>query len=145
MAVDREKIAARISEIQTAVDRLESYAAMDVREFLSSHEHVAAAKYYLLTMIEGCISICTHIAAKEIHKVPDGYGACFKLLSDHKLIGSELGNSLGRMAGFRNLLIHHYWDINDQKVHRFINSGLKDIKNYVEIIGEKYLKKNSTA
>lgn len=140
MPVDREKIAARISEIQTAVDRLERYAAMDLHEFLSSDEHVAAAKYYLLTTIEGCISICTHIAAKEIHKVPEGYGVCFKLLSDHKLIGRELCESLGRMAGFRNLLIHHYWDIDNQKTYQFISSGLKDVKSYIEIIGEKYLK-----
>jgi len=143
MAVDREKIAARISEIQISIDRLEGYAAMDVDRFISGDEHVAAAKYYMLTMIEGCISICTHISAKEIHRVPDGYGACFKLLADHKLIGIELCANLGKMAGFRNLLIHHYWDIDDQKIHQFITSGIKDVKRYIEIIGVKYLKGSS--
>lgn len=139
MAVDKEKVAKRISEVQTAVDHLEGYASMDIKEFLAADEKVAAAKYYLLTMIEGCITICTHISTKELHKVPEGYSSCFSLLAERNLIDLELGNRLGKMAGFRNLLIHHYWDIDDQKVYQFIKSGLVDVKEYIETIGVKYL------
>lgn len=140
MSVDKEKTAKRISEIQIAMDRLKQYASMNVKTFIKDDEKVAAAKYHLLTVIEGCISICTHISTKEIHKIPEGYGACFKLLADNNIIDSDLGNNLSKMAGFRNLLIHQYWNIDDQKVHQFIVSGLDDIKTYIKLVGDKYLK-----
>ncbi|MBI4745550.1 MAG: DUF86 domain-containing protein [Deltaproteobacteria bacterium] len=140
MPVDREKIAQRISEIQAAIDSLEGYAVMDAARFLSDGERVAAAKYHLLTMIEGCMSICTHIATKQMHKVPEGYGTCFKLMSEGRVIDDGLSDSLSRMAGFRNLVIHQYWAIDNHKVHKFIGPGIKDVKRYIQIVGEKYLR-----
>lgn len=140
MPVDRERIASRISEVQVAMEQIEKYAVMDAGEFVSNSEKVAAAKYHLLTMMEGCISICTHIATREIHKVPEGYGTCFKLLAENNLIDCELGNSLSRMAGFRNLLIHQYWEIDNHKVHKYIISGKEDVKTFIQIMGNRYLK-----
>jgi uncharacterized protein YutE (UPF0331/DUF86 family) len=140
MSVDRERIASRISEVQVAMEQLEKYAVMDADEFISNSEKVAAAKYHLLTMIEGCISICTHITTREIHKVPEGYGSCFKLLADNKLIDDELGNSLSKMVGFRNLLIHQYWEVDNHKVHKYIISGKEDVKMFIRIIANRYLK-----
>mgnify|MGYP001566390733 CR=1 FL=1 len=140
MSVDRERIASRISEVQVAMEQLEKYAVMDTDEFVSNSEKVAAAKYHLLTMIEGCISICTHIATRTIHKVPEAYGTCFKLLAENNLIDEELGNSLSRMAGFRNLLIHQYWEVDNHKVHEYIISGKEDVKTFIRIIGNRYLK-----
>jgi len=83
VSVDKEKIAQRISDIQTAICNLAKYAKMDEGEFLSDDEKMAAAKYYLIAMIEGCISLCTHILAKDLHKVPDTYTTCFKILADN--------------------------------------------------------------
>ncbi|MBI5746869.1 MAG: DUF86 domain-containing protein [Nitrospirae bacterium] len=140
MSVDRERIASRISDVQVAMEQLEKYAVMDADEFVSNSEKVAASKYHLLTMIEGCISICTHIAAREIHKVPEGYGTCFKLLAENNLIDEELANSLSRMAGFRNLLIHQYWEIDNHNVHKYIISGKEDVKTFIQITGDRYLK-----
>ncbi len=140
MPADKEKIAKRISEIQTAVDHLRRYTSLDVKEFLSNDEQIAAAKYHLLIMIEGCISICTHISTKELHRIPEGYSTCFDILTENNIIDSELGSRLQKMAGFRNLLIHQYWEIDNQKVYRFIKSDIADVARYIEIIGQKYLK-----
>ncbi|MEK6657328.1 MAG: DUF86 domain-containing protein [Nitrospirota bacterium] len=140
MPADKEKIAKRISEIQAAIDHLRKYTELDVKEFISNDEQVAAAKYHLLIMIEGCISICTHISTKALHKVPEGYSACFDILTNHNIIDSELGNRLQKMTGFRNLLIHQYWEIDNQKVYRFIKSDIEDVISYIKVIGQKYLK-----
>ena len=140
MPVDKEKVAARISEILIAIDNLKRYAAMNIKDFLANDEQVAATKYHLLTMIEGCISLCTHISTKELHMVPEGYGTCFDLLAGHKILDDKLVSSLKKMAGFRNLLTHQYWDIDNRKVHSFIKAGSKDVEKFIEIISERYIK-----
>ena len=139
MSIDKDKMAQRISDIQCAITNLVKYARMDEDEFLNDDEKIAAAKYYLIAMIEGCISICTHISAKDLHKVPDAYTTCFKILADNNILSEELAINLAKMSGFRNLLIHRYWEIDDKKVHQYINTELEDIHTYLKIVGDKYL------
>lgn len=140
MAVDKEKIAERISDIQSSIGKIEKYADMDEREFLLSDEKIAAAKYHLIAIIEGCFSICTHIAAKEMHKAPDGYAACFKMLAESKVLPEPLSGNLAKMTGFRNLLIHRYWEIEDKKVYQYLKTEIVNIREYLKIVAERYLR-----
>ena len=139
MSIDKEKIAQRISEIQLAISNLERYAKMDESEFLGDDEKIAAAKYHLIAIIEGCISICTHISVKEMHKVPDGYATCFKMLADNKVLSEALASNLARMVGFRNLLIHKYWEIDEKKVYQYIKTEIGKIQEYLKIVRDRYL------
>lgn len=41
------------------------------------------------------------------------------------------------MARFRNRLIHIYWDIDDERIHGFIQEDLEDVPAFVEIILER--------
>lgn len=90
-------------------------------------------------MIEGCISLCTHISAKELHKVPDAYTTCFKILADNNILSEVLANSLAKMAGFRNLLIHRYWEIDNKKVYQYIKTERMNVHEYLKIVSNKFL------
>ncbi len=140
MGLDKEKIAQRISEVQSAISSLEKYAKMNEAEFLNNDEKIAAAKYHLIAMIEGCVSICTHITAKELHKAPDGYTTCFKMLADNKILPEDIAGNLSKMAGFRNLLIHQYWEIENKKVYQYMNIEMENVKEYLKIVKGRYLK-----
>lgn len=140
MAVDKQNIAEKISDIQSSIAKIEKYADMDEKKFLVNDEKIAAAKYHLIVIIEGCISICTHISAKEIHKAPGSYAACFKILADNKILPEPLADNLAKMTGFRNLLIHRYWEIEDRKVYQYLKTEMANIREYVKIVAERYLK-----
>lgn len=140
MPVDKQNIAEKISDIQSSIAKIEKYADMDEKEFLVNDEKIAAAKYHLIAIIEGCISICTHISAKEIHKAPGGYAACFKILADNKILPEPLADNLAKMTGFRNLLIHRYWEIEDKKVYQYLKTEMANIREYVKIVAERYLR-----
>lgn len=140
MGVDKEKIAQRVSEIQLAISNLERYAKTDESEFLGDDEKIAAAKYHLIAVIEGCISICTHISVKEMHKVPDGYATCFKILADNKVLSETLASNLGKMVGFRNILIHKYWEIDNKKVYQYIKTEIGNVWEYLTIVRDRHLR-----
>ncbi|MGR3309133.1 MAG: type VII toxin-antitoxin system HepT family RNase toxin [Candidatus Brocadiales bacterium] len=140
MGIDKEIIAQRISEVQSAISSLEKYAKIDESEFLGDDEKIAAAKYHLISIIEGCISICTHISVKELHKVPDGYATCFKILADNKILSDALATNLAKMVGFRTLLIHRYLQIEDKKVYQYIKTEVGNIQEYLRIVRDKYLR-----
>ena len=90
-------------------------------------------------MIEGCISLCTHIAAKEFHKVPESYADCFTTLFEKDIIDEKLALRLSKMVGFRNLLIHRYWDIDDNKVYTYMKNDISIVKDYLSLVKKRYL------
>jgi len=43
------------------------------------------------------------------------------------------------MAKFRNLLVHLYWKIEEEKVYELIQSELDDFNEFIEQIARRYL------
>lgn len=73
-------------------------------------------KYLFVTMIEGCLDVAQHIAASEKLGVPDSNADAIRLLGRHDIIAGDLADTLARAAGFRNVLVHGYADVDDDVV-----------------------------
>jgi len=131
MKFNIDLIKRRVSEIKSSIDGLGSLALMDKERFLSDPNACDAAKYKLLVAIEAALSICNHINAKISKKVPETYADCFIILGESGVISSELAERLAKMAKFRNMLIHIYWEIDNVKVYDIINQDLNDLRMYI--------------
>jgi uncharacterized protein YutE (UPF0331/DUF86 family) len=131
MKFNIDLIKRRVSEIKNSIEGLESLALLEKDKFLSDSNARDAAKYKLLLAIEASLSICNHINAKISKKVPETYADCFIILGDSGIISSELAEHLAKMAKFRNILIHVYWEIDDSKVYDIINQDLNDLRMYI--------------
>ena len=46
------------------------------------------------------------------------------------LLPQALANRLARAARLRNLLVHRYWEIDDERVHQSVREGLKDFEEF---------------
>ena len=124
----------RFGEIRDSISTLRQYSDVTVEEFLINETVVAASKYTLLIAIEAAISICNHLAARMLHKSPDSYAACFTVLGSGGIITNELSDRLASMAGFRNLLVHVYDQIDDRRVWEILRSDLRDLEEYVDAV-----------
>ena len=103
---------------------------MDSGEFLGSYKDVQAAKYSLLEIIECCIDIASHIIAAKSMGRAEEYRGMFYLLGENGVIEKDLGEKLGDMAGFRNLLVHRYGDVDNEVVLEMIQSELSDVVEF---------------
>lgn len=101
---------------------------------------LGSIKYNLIVAIQGCIDICSHIVAKEYARAPGDYGDCFRVLKETKILDEQLGERLIKMARFRNLLVHLYWEVDNRRVYEIIRNDLADIEDFLKKIGQ-YLKK----
>ena len=59
---------------------------------------------------------------------------CFEVLGENNLLDKELCQNLVKMARFRNLLIHKYWNIDEKKVYYFAKNNLSDFEKFIEAI-----------
>lgn len=94
------------------------------------------ACYRLLVAIEAAIQICFHICAQRLHRVPEEYAECFAILGEAGILPLELSRNLQKMARFRNLPVHMYWEIDYERVYEILWKNLGDLREFVRTIGE---------
>jgi len=129
--VDPARLRDLLTRIESRVERLESYGQRSEGEFIGDEEGTAAAKYYLLTAIEDALAVANHIIASEGYRGPADYADAFRVLTEEGVLNGELGVRLEAMARFRNLLVHGYAKVDDQRVHGFLRTDLRDLASYV--------------
>lgn len=135
MTLNRDLIRARFNDIQQSLDRLEAIRALALEDFLADQDVRDIARYRLLIAIEAALQICYHVCARRLQRVPEDYAGCFALLGTAGLLAGQLSQDLQRMARFRNVLVHVYWDIDESQVHAILQSNLDDLRVFVEEIG----------
>lgn len=115
--IDKDKITAYISEIKVALDNLKNYAKLDRQTFLSSPVSIRDTKYSFIIAGQAAIDLCYHLTAKLLKKAPSDYGNCFELLIETDKFNKETLKCMAVMARFRNLLVHHYIKVDDERVY----------------------------
>jgi len=139
MEVDKERIVSLIGEIEKALSILKEYGQKEKKALIADLKSLGSVKYYLMIAIEACVDIGNHIIAKERVGVPESYSDCFKMLGDKNVISRDLSEKLINMAKFRNLLVHLYWKVNDEKIYEILQSELDDFDEFIKQIARRYL------
>lgn len=130
MSLNADLVRARCAEIEDSVCRLERFKDLPRDEFLANQDTLDLACYRLLVAIEAALALCYHISAKRLHKVPEEYAECFRLLQEDGMLGADESSRLQQMARFRNLLVHMYWKIDYGRVHDVIQQNLDDLRAF---------------
>lgn len=90
-------------------------------------------KYLFVTTIEGCIDVAQHICASDSLGAPDTNAAALRLLGENGIISVDLSYRLARAAGFRNVLVHQYTDVDDSIVTESLEQ-LDDFRSFVSSV-----------
>lgn len=130
MNLNHDLVRNRCSEITDSLARLEKIGLLSKEAFLQDQDTKDIASYRLLIAIEAALSLCYHISSKRLQKVPESYADCFQLLGDADLIPGDLSTNLQKMARFRNLLVHVYWDVDEEALFTVIKSHLGDLRKF---------------
>lgn len=135
MPINPELLRTRAREIREGVSTLRLAGALPLLDFLRNLDLRDATLYRLLVAIEAAQSICNHLAAQVASRAPDSLPDCFQALQESGVIEAPLAGRLGRMARFRNLLVHRYWEVDYARVHRMLSEDLGDLELYLEQVG----------
>ncbi|GAB4108625.1 MAG: DUF86 domain-containing protein [Acidobacteriota bacterium] len=134
MQLNEDLVAARCQEISDSLSRLERFRSVSREAFLTDQDMLDLACYRLLIAIEAALSLCYHVSARRLKKVPEDYAECFECLREGGVISSDLCRRLQQMARFRNLLVHVYWKIDYNQVYDEIQDHLGDLREFAAAI-----------
>jgi len=141
MSLNDEHIEARIREVNDAIQMLRDLTAKAFGE-LTAHERLSM-RYLLIQLVEAASSICIHILLSTFNEGTEGFPECFARLGIKGVIPGDLASRLSSAARLRNLLVHRYWVINDEKVYESAKKGLKDFEDFAAHV-RGFLKRDKT-
>jgi len=130
-----DKVRKITSEILLSLERLEELQRLPKDLFLSDPHKIGSAKYNFIVAIEGVIDLCNHVIARNAFRTPEDYADTFRVMAERGALDMQFTSTLTQMARFRNRLVHIYWEVEDNELHRILQSHLEDIREFLKKFG----------
>jgi uncharacterized protein YutE (UPF0331/DUF86 family) len=124
----------KLADLETYINQMQEYSTITVKEYSKDWKIQRIVERTLQMMIELCVDITNHVIADKKYRVPTSYGDTFKVLEEEGLISDEQCNTMKKMAQFRNIIVHHYDNIDETIVVNILRQNLKDFLEYRDSI-----------
>lgn len=129
---DPELVAKKLALIETCVQQLRSLAKPEaIREDVREERFV---EHTLQIAIQAALDVASHIVSDDRLGEPETNRELFDLLVKSKRLPSPLASTLRDMAGFRNVIVHGYQDIDLAVVEDVLRNHLEDLLAFVSAI-----------
>jgi uncharacterized protein YutE (UPF0331/DUF86 family) len=133
--VDQFVVAARVVKIREYVALLRKIRGLaDERHFVNDPLIYGNAERYLQLAIQAVLDISHHIVADRDLPLPADSKSLFELLARQRVISKALSVKLAAMAGFRNILVHEYLEINRHRVYQALTTDLRDFESFIRAV-----------
>jgi len=108
----------KLDKMRETTPRDAFLADSDVQDIVERNLHLA---------IESVLDVGQHIISSSGWKPAEEYAGVFKILADRGVIDNSLLARLAGMAGFRNLLVHEYAEIDHLQVFDILKNHFEDL------------------
>ncbi len=130
--MDRELIAKRLAFIETCLRELRTNARLEVLETdLKEQRYV---EHTLQLAIQAALDVASHVVSEDRLGEPRTNRELFELLARHQSLEVGLSKRLSAMAGFRNVLVHGYTDVDLGIVRDVVLNRLVDLDDFVSAV-----------
>lgn len=131
--IDAQVVRRHLIALDEALVTLRTYGGVPASDLESDREKRWVVERGLQLCAQNVLDIATHIAAGTGHDVPD-YGAAIDRLVDAAVLPKEFAARFRALAGFRNVLVHGYLDVDMTVVHRLLNDDLEDFTEFARYV-----------
>lgn len=91
-------------------------------------------EHTLQVAIQSALDVASHIVSDRRLGEPRTNAELFDLLTRDGWIAPALAEDLRRMAGFRNVLVHGYDDVDLRVVHDVVANHLDDLLTFADAV-----------
>lgn len=134
MVVDREMVERRLRKLEEYVSFLRELQKVSFDEFLSEHMIQASVERDLQLVIECVLDIGNHIIAAMGYREPARYQDVILILGEEGVLPQDFVQRFALVAGFRNILVHDYLELDKEMVYEKLQTGLEDFEEFAKYI-----------
>jgi uncharacterized protein YutE (UPF0331/DUF86 family) len=92
----------------------------------------------LFAAVQACLELASHVVSSEGYGVPGTLAESFTLLERQAVIDARLADLLRKMAGFRNIFVHRYAEIDRAVIDRIVKNNLGDLRRFATVITDRF-------
>lgn len=134
--LDIERIKDKLSELQSYLIELEEDIPDSMDEYLEQRITKRACERTFQLACEDVLDICNLIIAGRGFMLPKDNRDAIGKLTENKIIPEKLSSRLQDMVSFRNLLVHRYGKVDDNRVYFHLKEETIDLYKFIEVIDD---------
>lgn len=139
--LDIDLMRRKLSRLNMYLEKLRPISQKTLAEYKSDFYLKSSAERLIQLIVECATDINNHVVVETGNRPPEDYSVSFIRAQDAGLISRELAERLKGSAGMRNVLVHEYMEIDDEKVYSAIPPAIKEYKEYIKQVDE-FIDKN---
>ena len=136
------RILAQLQTLDEALMAWERYLAEIPFDKFAQDKDIQYMVYHaMLLSIQASIDLATGIAVMKTPRRPGTYRETFHILGKFGVIPEGLAGEMSKLAGFRNILVHEYTDLDVTRVYSILTNEFKTMASFRTLIKE-FVKQN---
>ncbi len=132
--VDKILILRKLAELEEYLGQVKEYASITVDRYSKDWKAQRVVERTLQMMIEICADVAGHIISDKGYRVPATYADTFRVLHENGILNKHLFETMEKMAKFRNIIVHHYDEVDTEIVVGILRKDLNDFSAYKDAI-----------
>lgn len=124
------RVLSHLIELDESLKDWERYQRFSMDDFRTDRDKRNMILHAMLVSIQAAIDVSSHLISQKGLGRPTVYRETFDILARSNLIPEELAADLSDLAGFRNVLVHIYWDLNLEEVYSILQNDLKTLRSF---------------
>ncbi|MEK7122746.1 MAG: DUF86 domain-containing protein [Patescibacteria group bacterium] len=133
--LNRDRLRDLIEDIESCRHELQRLTDCEREDFEKNNDLYATTEHYFRRALEGILTAGTHILSRLPTETKD-YTEIITELGRRGIISEEFAQRNKGLAGYRNRLVHLYWDVSSQEMFDTIKEHLDDISVFAESYAE---------
>lgn len=129
--VDRELLAERAASVTRHLDRVADHLPADPAALTPLSAATDTVVLHLWQAVQVVIDLAVSSCVRVGLGSPPTYGDAFRTLAAAGVVDAELAARLARAAGFRNLVVHAYAELDPRRLHAIASAGPADLRAFL--------------
>lgn len=135
------EIASKLEMLRKYVGILRNYQKHGIEDLEEDITFRGAVERYLEVALECALDMGEMIISAERLEKPESYREVIELLGKNNILPREFSEKFAPAAGFRNILVHGYAEVDVEKLYEFLQNNLEDFDEFSKHVA-KYLEKS---
>lgn len=130
MDVNKGYVRKIISDIGESIEAILNYTSKPYEKMSEAKRY--AVRYNIIVVAEAISASAVRFARRLYNEEPETPAYALSILRDRSLLIGFEYEDLIRLVRLRNLLVHRYWIIDDEKIYTSIKNNFKSVGNLLE-------------
>ncbi|GAB6063266.1 type VII toxin-antitoxin system HepT family RNase toxin [Deferrisoma palaeochoriense] len=133
---DEAVLSRKLAALREYVDALREADDITWETYRSDIRARAFVERYLHLATEVVLDLGNHIISQQGWREPKGYADLFTVLGENGVLPPERVPEFQKMAGFRNLLVHRYEQVDDEIVYGVFRKRLGTYEEFARYVAD---------